>query len=117
MAGRAPQPAAYVLPVLFYVVKLFYDFRHWMVDPAILDYCFLLFALISFMLASYQAGSFAFDRGRRSALAFFSMTGVYFGCVSLAGASAASALLYGGSTLWMLVCAWQATSSHPAKKA
>ena len=105
--GRQPSAAFYVFAVLFYVVKLFRDFRHWEINPAILDYCFSLFAMISFMLATYHAGAFCFDRGARRRLSFFSLTGVLFGAVSMAGASVPELLIYAGSALWMLACAQQ----------
>jgi len=108
--GRAPRSFAYVLPVLFYVVKLFSDFRSWMVDPAILDYCFLLFAMISFMLASFHAAGFTFDKGSRRTLAFFSLCGVFFGVMAFAGAGLAQALVYGGSAAYLLALSLQAFS-------
>ncbi len=105
--GSRPMAALYVFAVLFYVGKLFLDFRRWMHDPAILDYCYSLFALISFMLATYHAGAFCFDRGARRRLAFFSLAGVLFGAISLVGAELAQLLIMGGSMLWMLACAGQ----------
>ena len=105
--GKKPSVAFYIFAVLFYVAKLFRDFRHWMRDPSILDYCFSLLALISFMLASYHAGAFSFDRGARRRLAFFSLTGILFGAVSLAGVALPAMLIYAGSIFWMLACAQQ----------
>ena len=105
--GQKPSAAFYVFAVLFYVAKLFRDFRHWEINPAIGDYCFSLFAMISFMLASYHAGAFSFDRGARRRLAFFSLTGVLFGAISLAGAGLSELLIYAGSLFWMLACAQQ----------
>ena len=77
------------------------------IKPAIGDYCFSLFAMISFMLASYHAGAFSFARGARRRLAFFSLTGVLFGAISLAGAGLSELLIYAGSLFWMLACAQQ----------
>ena len=105
--GKKPSAAFFVLVVLFYVAKLFRDFRHWEINPAILDYCFSLFAMIAFMLASYHAGTFSFDRGARRRLAFYSLLGVPFGAISLAGAELPEFLIYAGSLLWMLACAQQ----------
>ena len=105
--GQKPSAAFYVFAVLFYVAKLFRDFRHWEINPAIGDYCFSLFAMISFMLASYYAGAFSFDRGARRRLSFFSLTGVLFGAISLAGAGLSELLIYAGSLFWMLACAQQ----------
>ncbi len=107
LAGKQIPVYFFVFAVLFYVVKLFRDFRHWMVDPSILDYCFMLFALISFMIATYQAGAFCFDKGSRRQLAFFSLTGVMFGASALVGGDTAAMLIYGGSILWMLSCSLQ----------
>ena len=106
--GNMPKVGLYVAVVLFYVVKLFYDFRHWTVDPAVLDYCFWLFAAICFMLATFHAAQFCFDLGKRRVLTFFAPMGIYFGAVSLADLQGGEALLCAGSTLWMLACAWQA---------
>ncbi|MCQ2419581.1 MAG: hypothetical protein MJ118_00440 [Clostridia bacterium] len=107
LAGKQIPVYFFVFAVLFYVIKLFRDFRHWMVDPIILDYCFMLFALISFMVATYQAGAFCFDKGNRRQLAFFSLTGVMFGASAIVGGDTASILIYGGSILWMLSCSLQ----------
>ena len=106
--GKMPPAALYVFAIVFYVARLFRDFRRWMHDPAVLGYCFHLFALISFMLAAYHAGAFSFDRGARRRFAFFSLTGVLFGAVALCGSDWPTALVYGGSALWTLACAQQA---------
>ena len=106
--GNMPKVGLYVAVVLFYVVKLFYDFRRWTVDPAVLDYCFWLFAAICFMLATFHAAQFCFDLGKRRVLTFFALMGIYFGAVSLADLQGGEALLCAGSALWMLACAWQA---------
>ena len=114
--GRMPNVWLYVVVVLFYVAKLFYDFRHWTVDPAVLDYCFWLFAAIGFMLATFHAAQFCFDLGKRRVLAFFALMGIYFGAVSLADLRAGEALVCGGSTLWTLACAWQALRGNRTGK-
>ena len=106
--GRKPQPFWMVFAVLFFVAKLFYDFRHWMVDPAILDYAFSLFALICFMIACYQAAAFCCDHGSRRQLEFFALAGILFGATAMAGMGTAEALIYSGGELWMLGCAVQA---------
>mgnify|MGYP000323191716 CR=1 FL=1 len=70
---------------------------------------FLLLAMLCFMQAAYHTAAFCFDRGDRRALVFFSAAGVYFGAVSLPGASAQEALIYGGTILWLLAALWQGT--------
>lgn len=109
-AGKCPTAALHVPSVVFYIAKLFYDYRHWMVDPAITDYCFMLLAMICFMLAGYHAGAFCFDRGSRRTLLFFSMGGVYYGGLSLAGADGAQLLIYGGTVLLLLAVLWQVSA-------
>ena len=100
--------------IVFCFLKLFYDYRRWMLDPVILDYCFALFAMICFMFAYYHAAAFSFDRGKRRALLFFSMAGVYYGAVALRGADTTDALFYAGSILSLLACVWQASAVKDA---
>lgn len=100
--GKRMQPFLYVPATLYYVLKLFNDFRGWMIDPAIVDYAFSLFALIAFMLSAYQAAAFCYDRGSRRQLHFFSLAGLFFGAAAMAGQPLPQLLIYGGSALWML---------------
>ena len=104
-----------MLPVLFYAVKLFYDFRHWTTDPQILDYAFSLFALIGFMLTTYQATAYCYDHGSRRQMEFFALAGVLFGATAMAGAALSELLIYGGSALWMLACCVQAGGRRSAR--
>ena len=115
LAGKKPQPFFLVLPVLFYAVKLFYDFRHWTTDPQILDYAFSLFALIGFMLTTYQAAAYCYDHGSRRQMEFFALAGVLFGATAMAGAARSELLIYGGSALWMLACCVQAGGRRSAR--
>lgn len=105
---KQPVSALYYVPMtLYYVASLFWNFRQWTIDPAILDYCFMMFAVICYMMAAYFAASCCFDRGNRCALGFFSMAGVYFSGVSMAGGGWEIALTYGGSALILLAYVWQ----------
>lgn len=108
LRGKKPQPFFCIPAVLFYAAKLFYDFRAWTTDPQIMDYAFSLFALICFMIATYQAAAFCYDHGSRLQMAFFAPAGVLFGAAAMAGAGRGELLIYGGSALWMLACAVQA---------
>ncbi len=102
--------------IVFCFLKLFYDYRRWMLDPVILDYCFALFAMICFMFAYYHAAAFCFDRGKRRALLFFSMAGVYYGAVALRGADTMDALFYAGCILNLVACVWQASAVKEASE-
>ena len=105
--GEKPSVPAGVLVILFYIVRLFRDFRLWEIDPNITHYCFQLFAMICYMLVSYHAVAYCYDKGARRRLAFFAVTGVLFSGISMAGADLGNLCLYGGSLLWMLACALQ----------
>lgn len=105
---RAVRPRATLPAILYYVCKLFYDFRRWMHDPAILDYCFCLFALICFMIATYHAASFSFDHGGRRRLCFYSLCGMFFGATAMAGQALPELLIYGASACVCLAYAMQA---------
>ena len=108
MKPGVPSAMFYVPAILYYVCKLFYDFRRWMHDPAILDYCFCLFALICFMIATYHAASFSFDHGGRRRLCFYSLCGVFFGATAMAGQDLSGLLIYGASACVCLAYAMQA---------
>ena len=104
--GKTPPARCFVPIILFYALRLFRDFRHWMVDPAILDYCFMLFALISFMLAAYHMGAFSFDKGNSRALTFFALAGFFFSLVSPLR-TIEEIFVYLGSAIWMFSCMQQ----------
>ena len=108
LRGTAPSAVFYVPAIFFFVLRLFRDFRRWMQDPAILDYCFCLFALICFMISTYHAASFSFDHGARRRLCFYSMAGTFFGLTAMAGQAPAGMLIYGAGAAFCLVYAMQA---------
>ena len=108
LRGAAPSAVFYIPAIFFFVLRLFRDFRRWMQDPAILDYCFCLFALICFMISTYHAASFSFDRGARRRLCFYSLCGVFFGATAMAGQTPAQMLLYGAGAGFCMVYAVQA---------
>lgn len=109
-SGRKPGAGWFAPMIVYYLAKLFFDYRQWMLDPAILDYCFMLFAMLLFLLASYYAAVFSFDRGGRRMLLFSAAGGVYFGAVSIPGADLAHTLLFAGSILCLLAYLWQAAT-------
>ena len=114
---KKPVSAWYYVPViLYYVARLFLDFRRWSVDPLILDYCFALFASICFMMASYYAASFCFDRGGRRMLFSFSMLGTFFAGTALPGSSWQTLLCYGGSMAILLAYVWQSSKPKLRKR-
>lgn len=115
--GKNPPVLSYVPLVLFYALKLFTDFRRWMIDPFLLDYCFLLFALIAFMLATYHAGEFSFDRGRRRALTFFALLGFYFGLAAPITELGYDLAIYAGSAIALLPFILQSVMTPAAQSA
>lgn len=96
----------FLVPVLFFALRLVINFRFWSRDPAILDYCYELFAHISVTCALLQLGSFCFNKGGRRAAVFFSLCGVFFGAASMAGGRPRQLLVMGGAVLWLLTNLW-----------
>lgn len=106
--GVKPSAGWFVPMLAYFFAELFYDYRRWMLDPQIADYCFALFALLCFLSALYCTAGFSYDRGSRRALLFFSMTGVYFGAVAAVGAALSHMLVYAGGAVYLLGIVWQA---------
>ena len=105
--GTVPPVAIHAAPCIYAVVKLIVDFKQWSVDPAVLDYCYELFAAISLMCALYHLGGFCFDRGQRRLSVFWCLMCVVFSAVALASGSMTSRLLLGGTCCWAAVNSWQ----------
>lgn len=101
-----PNPAAEVLPVIYFLVKLLFSFRGWSTDPIILDYCFLLFASIFILLAFFRGAGFVFDQGKARRALFCAMGAVFFSAVALMDGllsrSFATVLTCIGALLWQL---------------
>lgn len=109
--GRTPHWLLATLPVLYFMAKLIPDFRVWSRDPAILDYCYDLLALLSILCAVLHAGRFVFDSGRRRSAVFFCLCSEFFGAASLAGASKRHLALTLGAMVWIGVQLWSLLSA------
>lgn len=105
--GVVPAVSLHFLPCIYLVVKLIVEFKRWSVDPAILDYCFLLFAAISSMCATYHLGGFCFHRGGRRISAFWCLAATVFTGVCLADGGLLRCCLLGGMGLWLAGNGWQ----------
>ena len=97
----------HIYPFLYLVCKLIIDFKRWSIDPAILDYCFSLLAMICAMCATYHINGFCFDKGRRRITVFWCLCGVFFCGVTLADGGVDNWLVNGGLGIWLFVNAWQ----------
>lgn len=104
--GRKVSVWLFLVPVLFFMLRLIVNFRFWSRDPAILDYCYDLFAHISLMCALLHLGGFSFDMGRRRTTVFFCLCGIFFGAASLAGAQTREVCISGGAMVWLLIHLW-----------
>ena len=105
--GVVPPTAVHILPCLYLVLKLIVDFKQWSVDPAVLDYCYELFAAIAAMCAVYHLGGFCFGKGGRRISVFWCLTCLVFSTISLADGGLTHSLLIGGMGLWAAVNGWQ----------
>lgn len=105
--GVVPSLALHLLPCIYLIVKLIVDFKQWSVDPAVLDYCYDLFASIAAMCAVFHLGGFCFDRGQRRMSAFWCLVCPFFAAVSLADGGLVHCLTAAGIGLWTGVNGWQ----------
>lgn len=104
--GTLPSAIWFMLPALFNAVELIVQFRDWSRDPLLLDYCFDLFAAIFVMCATFHLGGFSLGRGHRRRSVFYSMGGVIFCAVAMAGSSVMEAMPMIGSILWLMANLW-----------
>ena len=104
--GTPAHPAVELMPVVYLVVKLVLNFKKWSIDPIILDYCVILFALIFSLLAFHRGAGFVFDRGKPRSTLFFAMCAMYFCAAAImdgiADISPATIITYLGLLLWQL---------------
>lgn len=104
--GENPWPATEVLPILYLIVKLIFNFKDWSIDPIILDYCVILFALIFALLAFHRTAGFVFDQGKPRASLFYALCTVYFSAAAMmdgmADLSLATIITYCGFMLWQM---------------
>ena len=105
--GKAAKTGAYLLPIIYYILQLIFNFKSWSTDPVILDYCFKLFSLISILLAVFHTGGFVFGSGKRRASIFFCLAGIFFAAPAVADGGVGFVLQTLGSALWLLANAWQ----------
>lgn len=110
---KIPAPM-FMIPTLFYAVRLVLDFRNWSRDPMILDYCFDLLVLICIMCATFHLGGFCFDKGKRRLTAFFCCCGILFGAAAVAGGRMREIAMTGGAMLWLAANLW--VLLRPARK-
>lgn len=95
-----------LLPVLYLLVKLIFNFKSWSTDPIILDYCFKLLALSFSLLSVYRIAGFCFDLGCPRKTLFFCSCGIFFSATALADGiseGSFSAICWNlGLILWLL---------------
>lgn len=104
--GTHRYPAAHLLPIVYLVVKLILNFKDWSTDPIILDYCFILFALIFSLLAFYQSTGFFFQDGKPRKTLFYCLAAVFFSAMAaaegLGSGSNSTFVTYLGIMMWCL---------------
>ena len=112
--GKTPNLLLSSVIAVWLVARIIGDFKSWSIDPAILDYCYPLFALSCAMMGIYFAAGFSENMGKRRATAFWSMAGCYFCTVSLADGGLEGCLLYGGLLCLLLQNTWCLLRAVPA---
>lgn len=98
--GNRPAFLIHALPCLFFALWIFDRCRDWSNEPQISVFLFPLLASICIMLAAYQLASFDVELGKRRQSLFWSLSGVYFCMLTLAGGK--DLLFYGCMAIWLL---------------
>ncbi len=98
--GTTPSLLLHIGICLYLMLRLVCYYRHWSSDPQILDYCFQLVATASLMLSTYQRATFDAQEGKRRPYAFFSLTAIFFSCISLVGWS--NILFFLSVIIWLI---------------
>ena len=104
---KKPGTGYFALVCIWQLLTLLLNFRGWSMDPAILDYCFRLFALVCGMCAAYHIGALGLEQKGRRMAAFWCVTGSFFAVVSVFGERASWCLAELGMGAWLLVYVWR----------
>lgn len=102
--GSHRYPGAHLIPIIYLVIKLILNFKNWSTDPIILDYCFILFALIFSLLAFYHSTGFFFNKGKSRKALFYCLSAVFFSAMAAAegigSGSLSTFVTYLGLLVW-----------------
>lgn len=101
--GKGKESFAVLIPAYAGCLWLVEAYREHTADPVLLDYMYLLMAIIALVLGIYFQAGFSFGRGKLPRTVFFSTLGIYLGCVALAdGYDLSTSLLLCGMILYNL---------------
>ncbi len=107
MAGRKPVYLGHALVCICFALRMVSQYRTWSSDPQLMDYCFLMAALVGLMLTGYHLAAFDAGFGRHQPLWFIGLASVY---LCLAG------LYRAESPLLLILCAiWVLTNLPRAR--
>lgn len=98
--GLHPSTLFHIIICLWLVLRLLDLYRQWSADPQLQDYCYQLLAMVCLMLTTYQRATFDANFGKRKFYSFFSLAGVYFCCLSIAGPG--NIWFYMGAACWLI---------------
>lgn len=73
-----------LLPCIFLVAKLIFDYKNWSTIPTVIDFCFMLFASVTAMLACFNRSGFLLGIGRLRTTVFFCMLSFVFSAMTVA---------------------------------
>ena len=110
---KEPTATPWLMPIVYYILRLIISFKGWSVDPIILDYCFKLFALVFVLMGTFYVAGFVFDNGKRPMSVFFCLGGAFFSIVSLADGGMLQVLSAGAAAAFLLANAWQLLGKAP----
>lgn len=99
LKGHRPNFLLHCAVILYLMLRLICQYRHWSADPQVVDYCFSILATVCLMLAAYHRAAFDMGSGDRRSYAFFCLTCGFYCCMSLIGWE--DILYYLGIAAWM----------------
>ena len=99
-SGKKPSFALHAIACLFFALRIFQCCNNWSNMPQISVFLFQFLASICIMLATYQLTCFDVNLGKRRTSLFWSLSSVYFCCLSIP--SGEEPMLYVGMAIWLL---------------
>lgn len=109
--GRTPNLLLGCVIVLWLVLRIIGNFKVWSTNPAVLDYCYPLFALLCSMAGCFHMAGCLAGLGKGRLTLFWCAAAVFFCGIALADCTPVSGLVYAGLLLlslqnvWVLLCA------------
>ena len=109
--GKVPNFLFHFSVCLYFALRIFDRCKAWSNEPQLAVFLFPFLACVCVMLAAYQLSCFDVNLPKRKACLFWSLSGVYFSIVAMAGSE--ELLFHGCMAIWLMT---HLCSLKPMKK-